>query len=233
MTRGKILIVDDEQDLVDLISYNLKNAGFEAISAFRGPSALEKARREAPDLIILDLMLPDLDGIEICKILKREEATQQIPIIMLTARSEEVDRIVGLELGADDYVTKPFSPRELILRVRAILRRLQEAETPQEVISIGKLTLDIPRRRVLVNEQPATLTSTEFKLLVALIKKRGRVQDRENLLNDVWGYQADVYSRTVDTHVKRLRSKLGEAGDYIETIRGEGYRFREEVDDEN
>jgi two-component system, OmpR family, phosphate regulon response regulator PhoB len=196
------------------------------LTALDGPSGLEMARKERPSLILLDLMLPGMNGKDICRALKSNPLTQSIPILILTAKAEEMDRVIGFELGADDYVTKPFSPRELVLRVKAILRR---KEIPQEEksIRIGDLLIDIERHQVTLKEDPVELTSTEFKLLVELVSKRGRVQTRENLLNRVWGYTYEGYARTVDTHIRRLREKLGSAGDDIETIRGLGYRFRE------
>jgi two-component system phosphate regulon response regulator PhoB len=223
-----ILLVEDEKDIVDLIEYHLKQSGFSVITALDGPSGLELARKRRPSLIILDLMLPGMDGKDICRILKSNPLTTSIPILMLTAKVEEVDRIVGLELGADDYVTKPFSPRELVLRVKAILRRKEVPPEGEKMIQIGDLSIDIDRHQVSVKKNPIPLTSTEFKLLVELASHRGRVQTREHLLDKVWGYTYEGYARTVDTHIRRLREKLGSSGDYIETLRGVGYRFREE-----
>ena len=198
------------------------------IKAFDGPSGLEKAKKERPSLIILDLMLPGMDGKDVCRALKSDPVTQLIPILMLTARAEEVDRVIGLELGADDYVTKPFSPRELVLRVKAILRRKEAAAGGEKVIQVRDLMIDIDRHQVSIKKNPVQLTSTEFKLLVELVSNRGRVQTRERLLDKVWGYTYEGYARTVDTHIRRLREKLGSSGDFIETVRGLGYRFREE-----
>ncbi len=198
------------------------------IKAFDGPSGLEKAKKERPSLIILDLMLPGMDGKDVCRALKSDPVTQLIPILMLTARAEEVDRVIGLELGADDYVTKPFSPRELVLRVKAILRRKEAAAGGEKVIQVRDLMIDIDRHQVSIKKNPVQLTSTEFKLLVELVSNRGRVQTRERLLDKVWGYTYEGYARTVDTHIRRLREKLGSSGDFIETVRGVGYRFREE-----
>jgi two-component system, OmpR family, phosphate regulon response regulator PhoB len=195
-----------------------------------GPSALEQVKKERPSLIILDLMLPGMDGKEVCRAVKSNPSTQSIPILMLTARAEEVDRIVGFELGTDDYVSKPFSPRELVLRVKAILRR---KEVPQEggtSIETGDILIDIDRHQVSVGSHRARLTTTEFKLLVELASKRGRVLTREHLLDKVWGYTYEGYARTVDTHIRRLREKLGSSGESIETIRGVGYRYREDVE---
>ena len=222
----RILIVEDEKDVVDLLTLNLRKAGGFTISiANDGAAGLAKAREEKPDIIILDLMLPKMPGLEVCKILKSELATRHIPILMLTARAEEIDRIVGLEFGADDYVTKPFSPREVMLRIRAILRR---GEKPQETLQAGPISIDPARHQVRVSGKRVHLTSLEFKLLRTLMQRRGRVQDRDKLLNDVWGYESVIDTRTVDTHVRRLREKLGKAGDAIETVRGFGYRLREE-----
>jgi two-component system phosphate regulon response regulator PhoB len=189
---------------------------------------LELAKKERPSLVILDLMLPGMDGKDICRALKSNPLTQSIPILMLTAKAEEVDRVIGLELGADDYVTKPFSPRELVLRVKAILRRKEVGQESEKLFRIGDLLIDIDRHHVAIKERPVQLTSTEFKLLVELASKRGRVQTREHLLDRVWGYTYEGYARTVDTHIRRLREKLGSLGDHIETIRGVGYRFKEE-----
>jgi two-component system phosphate regulon response regulator PhoB len=188
---------------------------------------LEKAKKERPSLVILDLMLPGMDGKDVCRALKLNFLTQTIPILMLTAKSEEMDRVIGFELGADDYVTKPFSPRELVLRVKAILRRKEPPEG-EKVIQTGDLVIDVDRHQVSVKKNPLQLTSTEFKLLVELVSNRGRVQTRERLLDKVWGYTYEGYARTVDTHIRRLREKLGKTGDLIETLRGVGYRFREE-----
>jgi two-component system phosphate regulon response regulator PhoB len=220
--------VEDERDIVDLIAYHLKQSGFSVIEALDGPSGLERAKKERPGLIILDLMLPGMDGKDICRALKSNPLTQSIPILMLTAKAEEVERVIGLELGADDYVTKPFSPRELVLRVKAILRRREVTQEGEKVIQIGDLLVDIDRHHVSVKGSSIPLTSTEFKLLVELASNKGRVQTRERLLNKAWGYTYEGYARTVDTHIRRLREKLGPSGDYIETVRGVGYRFREE-----
>ena len=223
----RILIVEDENDVVDLLTLNLRKAGGFLISkAGDGATGLTKARAEKPDLIILDLMLPKIPGLEVCKILKSEAATRHIPILMLTARAEEIDRVVGLECGADDYVTKPFSPREIVLRIKAILRRGATEETDDR-LSAGPITIDPARHEVLVNGKRVELTSLEFKLLRTLMQRRGRVQERDRLLNEVWGYESVIDTRTVDTHVRRLREKLGKAGDVIETVRGFGYRVRD------
>ena len=222
-----VLIVEDEEDILDLIAYHLKQAGFSVMTASDGVSALEKAKKDHPELIILDLMLPGMDGKDVCRVLKSSPPTKSIPILMVTARTEEIDRIVGFELGADDYVTKPFSPRELVLRVKAILRRKNGEPEGEKMIRLENLSIDLERHEVLVDNSPIQLTSTEFKLLVELARGRGRVHTRERLLDRVWGYTYEGYARTVDTHIRRLREKLGTAGDLIETIRGVGYRFRE------
>ena len=219
-----ILIIEDETDVADLLSLNLRKAGFRVSTAGDGASGLQKARDDRPDFIILDLMLPKMSGLEVCRILKSDTATAQMPILMLTAKAEEIDRIVGLEFGADDYVTKPFSPREVVLRIRAILRRGEKAD---ERLSAGPIAIDPARHEVRVNGRQVHLTSIEFKLLQRLMQRRGRVQDRDRLLNEVWGYETVIDTRTVDTHVRRLREKLGKAGDAIETVRGFGYRLRE------
>jgi DNA-binding response OmpR family regulator len=220
----KILVVEDESDVADLLTLNFRKAGFRISTAVDGASGLQKAREDRPDFIVLDLMLPKMSGLEVCKILKNDTATSHIPILMLTAKAEEIDRIVGLEFGADDYVTKPFSPREILLRIRAILRR---GETPGESLKAGPILIDSARHEVRVNGKQVHLTSLEFKLLQTLMQRRGRVQNRDRLLNEVWGYEAVIDTRTVDTHVRRLREKLGKAGDAIETVRGFGYRVRE------
>lgn len=225
---NRILIIEDEKDIVDLLIYHFEQAGFSVSTALDGLMGLEKAKKERPDLVILDLMLPGMDGKDVCRALKSDPLTRSIPILMLTAKSEEMDRVVGFELGAEDYVTKPFSPRELVLRVKAILRRRERPSSEEKVIQIEDLLIDMDRHQVLLKNRPLYLTSTEFKLLVELVSNRGRVQTRQRLLDKIWGYTYEGYARTVDTHIRRLREKLGPAGDWIETIRGVGYRFREE-----
>jgi two-component system phosphate regulon response regulator PhoB len=225
--QHKILVVDDEADVNDMLVLNLRAAGFGVIAAEDGATALAKSRSELPALVILDLMLPGMSGLEVCKVLKSDTATRHIPVIMLTSKAEEVDKIVGLELGADDYVTKPFSPRELILRVNRSLRRGKEKAPTVEKMEIGEIVLDHARHEVLVKGEPVELTATEFKLLALLMDRRGRVQGRDRLLNDVWGYESVIDTRTVDTHVRRLREKLGDVASYIETVRGVGYRISE------
>ena len=223
----RILIVDDEPDLVRLLEYNLKQAGFETETATTGEGALATARARRPAAIVLDLMLPDLSGTEVCRQLRRDPALKATPIIMLTAKTEEVDRVVGFELGADDYLTKPFSVRELVLRIKAILRRGTPATDALPASStLGPLEIDSVAHRAYVGGHEVLLTALEFKLLATLMNRVGRVQSREQLLSDVWGITAEIETRTVDTHVKRLREKLGEARDFIETVRGIGYRMK-------
>jgi two-component system phosphate regulon response regulator PhoB len=223
--KQKILIVDDEPDALELVKVNLGAAGFFVSTAADGEEALKKARSLSPDLILLDIMLPQVDGLEVCKILRRDETTRHIPIILLTAKAAEIDRVLGFEFGADDYVTKPFSPRELVLRVKALLRRGKSGDESAEQIRIGTLTIDIPRHAVHVQNRPVELTATEFKLITMLAQRRGRVLTRELLLRDVWEYDTTIDSRTVDTHMRRLREKLGAAAKYLDTVRGVGYRF--------
>lgn len=226
--QARILVVDDEPDILNLLEYNLKRSGFQAILAKDGPEAIEAARANRPDLVLLDIMLPDMEGTEVLRRLKSMEATASIPVIMLTAKGEEVDKIVGFELGAEDYITKPFSPRELILRVKAVLKRTAEKPEPIEaLVTFNELSVDLSRHKVSVSGKPIELSSTEFRLLTELMQAKGRVLTRDNLLDRAWGRDCFVIPRTVDTHVRRLRSKLGAAGDYIETVRGVGYRFRE------
>jgi two-component system phosphate regulon response regulator PhoB len=226
--RPKILVVDDEPDALEVLGFKLKEAGYAPLFAKDGARALASARDDRPALIVLDLMLPEVDGLEVCKILRRDPATAGIPIIMLTARAAEMDRVLGLELGADDYVTKPFSPRELVLRIKKLLARAKAADDPVSQLRFGPLEIDVPRHRVTVAGVPAELTATEFKLLEILARRRGRVQTRERLLQDVWGYENPIDSRTVDTHMRRLREKVGSAAGFLETIRGVGYRFKAE-----
>jgi DNA-binding response OmpR family regulator len=228
MSRSKILVVDDEPDALEILGFKLKEAGFVPLYAKDGARALAAARDERPALIVLDLMLPEVDGLEVCKILRRDVATSSIPILMLTARAAEMDRVLGLELGADDYVTKPFSPRELVLRIKKLLARAKAGDEPIALVRIGELEIDVPRHRVTIKGSPVELTATEFKLLELLARRRGRVQTRERLLQDVWGYDNPIDSRTVDTHMRRLREKMGDTADCLETIRGVGYRFRTE-----
>ena len=221
----RIAVVEDEPDLAEVVRYNLTREGFQVDVHGRGDTALEAVRRRPPDLIVLDLMLPGLDGLELTRALKRDPATSRIRLVMLTARSEEVDRVVGLELGADDYVSKPFSPRELTLRIKAVLRR-GDGAPPPVVLEAGSIRLDRAAHSVTLDGEPLALTATEFRLLQLLLERQGRVQSRPQLLSEVWGYAEDVDSRTVDTHVRRLRRKLGPEAERVETVIGVGYRLR-------
>jgi two-component system phosphate regulon response regulator PhoB len=226
----RILVVDDEKDLLKLVGYNLRQAGYRVALAASGEEALESAAAERPDLVVLDLMLPGIQGTEVCRRLRADRGTRNTPIIMLTARGEEVDRIVGFELGADDYVVKPFSIRELVLRVGARLRRAETAaEEDAGLIAAGSVRVDRAAHRVWAGATEVSLTPIEYKLLLTLMQRRGRLQNRETLLRDVWDLPEDLATRTVDTHMKRLREKLGPAGDVIETVRGFGYRCRAEA----
>jgi two-component system phosphate regulon response regulator PhoB len=227
MVKSTILVVEDETDILRLVDHNLKLADFHVLTAQDGYEALSLAKKHLPQLVILDLMIPGLDGFEVCKELKRSPTTKNIPVLMLTARGEEVDRIVGLELGADDYVVKPFSPRELVLRVRAILRRFSPEESAVTRWQRNGLGVDYESHRVTVDNQETILTATEFRLLTELIRNLGKVLTRDQLLDKVWGYQFDGYARTVDTHIRRLRQKIGPYAEWIETVRGVGYRFRD------
>jgi DNA-binding response OmpR family regulator len=226
--KPKILIVDDEPDALEILAFKLKEAGYIPLLAKDGSRAITLARDERPSLVVLDLMLPEVDGLEVCKILRQDPGTSGIPIIMLTARATEMDRVIGLELGADDYVTKPFSPRELVLRIKKLLARVKASEEPVAHLRFPGLEIDVPKHQVSIQGEPVALTATEFKLLEILARRRGRVQTRDRLLQDVWGYDNPIDSRTVDTHMRRLREKIGRAADYLETIRGVGYRFKAE-----
>lgn len=228
MSKETILIVEDEEDIAGLIAHHMEAAGFKAVVAYNGAAAFREMEKHLPDLILLDLMLPDTDGTEVCKLIKQKEATRHIPIIMVTAKAEEVDRIVGLELGADDYVVKPFSTRELTLRVKGVLKRIKGSKEEPKVLKHGELALDIEAHKVSIADGRIELTFTEFKLLSELLGNLGRVRSREILLNNVWGYNFEGYERTVDTHIQRLRRKLGRHGKIIETVRGIGYMIKEE-----
>jgi len=221
--RQRILIVDDENDIVHVLEFALRQAGFETIAAGNGLDAMARIREKPPDLILLDLMLPDIPGTEICRQLKSSAPTSAIPLIMLTARGDEADRIVGFELGADDYITKPFSVREVVLRIKAILRRQDPVEKVRE--QVGPLRIDPAAHRCFVEGAEVALTALEFRLLETFMSRLGRVQTREQLLQDVWTVSPEMQTRTVDTHVKRLREKLGSGRDLIETVRGIGYRM--------
>jgi two-component system phosphate regulon response regulator PhoB len=227
--NSTVLIIEDERDLAQLIAYNLQQEGYRTKVCGDGEEGYEKALRETPELIILDLMLPKMNGLEVCRKLRSHPQGKNLPVLMLTAKGEEIDRVVGFEVGADDYMVKPFSPRELVLRVKAILKRTgdEKGEGSGETFQLGHLELDPSQHRVWVDRKEIVLTATEFKLLEYMLKSRGRVLTRDLLLDKVWGYDVAVTTRTVDTHVKRLREKLGKAGDLIETVRGVGYRMGE------
>ncbi len=226
MEKKKILVVDDEPDVTELVAYNLKAKGFHVETLNDATASISKARNYHPDLIILDIMMPHLSGIQICRILRNDNKLSRIPIIFLTAKAEPQDRIEGLESGADDYLSKPFSPKELILRVESILRRVSAPLLPTAAkLQIGDISLDSETHRVAVGGQAIDLTATEFKLLHLLMERQGRVQTREHLLLNVWNYSTEIETRTVDTHVRRLREKLGDEAGWIETIRGVGYRI--------
>jgi phosphate regulon transcriptional regulator PhoB len=230
--KEKILIVDDEKDIVKMLDYNLKKDGYRVISASDGEDALDLAGREHPDLIVLDLMLPGLDGLEVCKTLKKEGKTASIPIIMLTAKTQESDKVIGLELGADDYMTKPFSPRELLARIKAVLRRAKDKEKLPEIIKSGDLTLDLARISVSVKNKKIELTAKEFKLLKTLLQAKGRVLSRDYLLDTIWGFDhaIEIETRTVDVHIRTLRKKLKTEAKRIITVKNYGYRFDNETD---
>ncbi len=225
-SEQRVLVVDDEADIIALVAYHLAKAGYGVATATNGATALEKARRERPALVVLDLMLPDMTGFEVLEALRADETTKTVAVLLLTARREEPDRIRGLSLGADDYLMKPFSPQEMVLRVAAILRRVGAASArTTETLRIGALLIDRDSHKVSVDDRDIELTPTEFKLLLLLAERRGRVQGRSHLLQTVWEAAPDIQTRTVDMHVQRLRSKLGAAGDMIETVRGFGYRI--------
>lgn len=225
--QKKVLVVDDESDVTELVAYNLKAKGF-LVETLNDPNrSLSVARTFSPDLVILDVMMPDLNGIQICRLFRADGKLKTVPVIFLTAKAEEADRIQGLETGADDYICKPFSTKELVLRVQSILRRAGEAATEPKRLQTGQIVIDVDRHEAVVAGQPVDLTATEFKLLRLLMERRGRVQTREHLLINVWNYETEIETRTVDTHVRRLREKLGAEADWIETIRGVGYRMAE------
>lgn len=225
MSPATILIVEDEPDIAEVLTYNLEREGMIVHVVERGDDAVGALEAHHPDLVVLDLMLPGMDGLEVARRIRSEPSTAEMPLVMLTAKAEEVDRIVGLELGADDYITKPFSPREAVLRIKAVLRRSSEGPGPTTAIEAGMIQMDIEGHRVEVGGESVELTATEFRLLQTLLEREDRVQTRDQLLSSVWGYSEDVDSRTVDTHIRRLRSKLGPASDQIETVIGVGYRL--------
>jgi two-component system, OmpR family, alkaline phosphatase synthesis response regulator PhoP len=228
--KETILIVEDEKDIVKMLDYNLKKEGYKTLVANDGEDALDMANTKLPDLILLDLMLPGVDGLEVCKELKSERKTAAIPVIMLTAKAQESDKVVGLELGADDYVTKPFSPRELIARIKAVLRRGKENDKLPEILKIGDLTMDFSKIALTVKDKPVELTSKEFELLKTLIKAKGRMLSRDYLLDNIWGFDnaIEIQTRTVDAHITTLRKKLKTAAKYIVTVKNYGYRFEYE-----
>jgi len=230
--KEKVLIVDDEKDIVKMLEYNLNKEGFRTVSVYDGEDALDSANRQNPDLIILDLMLPGIDGLDVCRELKKEEKTANIPIIMLTAKTQEADKIVGLELGADDYVTKPFSPREVVARVKAVLRRVKEKEKLPQILSVGDLSIDFSKIQVSVKGKQVELTSKEFELLTTLVKAKGRVLSRDYLLDTIWGFDQaiEIQTRTVDVHIRTLRKKLKSEAQRIITVKNYGYRF--EIEEE-
>jgi two-component system phosphate regulon response regulator PhoB len=227
----RVLIVDDDPDIQKLVSYNLDQAGFRVSTAATGLAALESVQEQPPDLIILDIMLPDLDGLEVCRKIRQHDKSRRIPIIMLTARGEEIDRVVGFELGADDYVMKPFSPRELVLRVKSIFRRM--GEDTNDVLRVGDIRLLPQRRQLLIGNRLVALTSKEFDLLEELMRAGGNVLTREILMNKVWGYHTEATSRTLDTHVRRLREKLGDQAVHLETVYKVGYRMGKTMTNDN
>ena len=221
----KIYIVEDEPDIRETLKYNFSNEGFKVSTAPNGEEALSNIKKILPDVLILDLMLPGISGLDVCKSIRADDDIRDMSIIMLTAKGEEIDRVIGFELGADDYVTKPFSVRELILRVKVLLKKQRESLVENKLVTFGPIRIDLDAHELKINDKEIVLTALEFKLLQHLVKRKGRVQTREQLLGDVWGYSAEVTTRTVDTHIKRLREKLGNTSEYIQTIRGVGYRF--------
>jgi len=227
MAKGSILVIDDEPDLIELVRYNLMKEGFQVSAAPDGESGLAVARREMPDVVVVDLMLPGIDGLEVCRVLRADERTAQIPVIMLTAKTSESDRVVGLEIGADDYVTKPFSPRELAARIKAVLRRVAQRQPAIDCIRHGNLAIDLIRHEVVCGDKSVTLTATEFRLLQFLAARPGRVFSRGEIIDAALGKDVAVLDRTIDVHVMSLRRKLGRCGKWIETIRGFGYKFLE------
>ena len=233
MSGSLVLVIDDEKDLLELVRYNLEKEGFRVKTAEDGEAGLGTAMRELPDIVVVDLMLPGIDGLEVCRRLRADQRTAQTPVIMLTAKSAEIDRIVGLEMGADDYVTKPFSPRELSARVKAVLRRVLPQQTPSSqsrIIRVGGLIIDLDRRGVRCGEENVELTATEFRLLQILARHPGRVYSRSELIEGALGKEIAVVDRTIDVHITSLRRKLGDYSDRIETVRGFGYRFQEQTD---
>lgn len=221
----KILVVDDEEDVTDLLEFNLKNQGYEVCVINDPLMFMGKARNFEPDLIMLDIMMPELSGTQICRMLRADSAMQHIPVVFLTARAEAEDRVKGLETGADDYICKPFDMREVLLRVQSLFKRSAQTEKAENILRVGEIEIDADKYKVVAAGNTIDLTATEFRLLKLLVARKGRVQSRENLLVNVWNYESDIETRTVDTHIRRLREKLGKCGDVIETVRGVGYRI--------
>ena len=230
MKKGTILVIDDEKDLIELVRYNLEKEGYDVIAANDGQSGLEVVKKHRPDLVVLDLMMPGLDGLQVCQRLRSDPRSGRIPVIMLTAKATEADRIVGLELGADDYITKPFSPREVVARVRAVLRRTNPIAEQQQVIRSGELVIDLGGHEVTFKGQRIALTATEFRILEFLASRPGRVFSRDEIIDSALGNETAVFDRTVDVHITAIRRKLGPGADQIETVRGFGYKFRHSAD---
>jgi phosphate regulon transcriptional regulator PhoB len=226
MKKGTILVIDDEKDLIELVRYNLEKEGYDVIAAADGQSGLDVVKRHRPDLVVLDLMMPGLDGLQVCQQLRADPRAGRIPVIMLTAKATEADRVVGLELGADDYITKPFSPREVVARVKAVLRRSVPHQDPRQVIRSGDLTIDLSGHEVSFKGQRVSLTATEFRILEFLAARPGRVFSRDEIIDAALGNETAVFDRTIDVHITAIRRKLGGGADQIETVRGFGYKFR-------
>jgi DNA-binding response OmpR family regulator len=227
MTRHSVLVIDDERDVIELVRYNLEKSGFDVLAARDGKSGLAAAKASPPDLVLLDLMMPEMDGLEVCRSLRKEPKTARVPVIMLTAKASEADRVVGLEMGADDYIVKPFSPRELVARVKAVLRRATLASESGEVLKVGDLAIDVARHEVIFKSKSIELTATEFRVLQYLATRAGRVASRTDIIDGALERDAAITDRTVDVHVTALRKKLGKGGDLIETVRGFGYKIRD------
>lgn len=232
MNKGTILIIDDEKDLLELVRYNLEKEGYEAICATDGITGVEIAVKHRPDLIVLDVMMPGMDGLEVCRKLRADTRTSQVPVLMLTARVSEADRVVGLEMGADDYVTKPFSPRELLARIKAILRRAAGQQEQPEILKAGNIIIDVKRHEVTCEGKPLSLTATEFRILQFLVSRPGRVVARDEIIDAALGRDTAVLDRTIDVHITAIRRKLGRGGDWVETVRGFGYKLRDPASDE-
>jgi DNA-binding response OmpR family regulator len=230
MSRSTVLVIDDERDLLELVRYNLEKEHLDVITASDGQSGLDIGLRHKPDLVLLDLMMPGMNGLEVCKLLRADARTSRVPIIMLTAKAAETDKIVGLEMGADDYITKPFSVRELLARVRAVLRRSSPEQPAGDVIRRAKLVIDVSKHEVTWAEKRVSLTATEFRILEYLASRPGRVLSRDEIIDAALGRDASVFNRTIDVHITALRKKLGEGGAHIETVRGFGYKWSDEVE---